>query len=412
MAVMRNSIIFGGVNSADFGIYISGEGVFNAPKRAVEYVQVPGRSGAIAMDLGYYENIEVEYPAFNYEPEMADFIQALRSFRNAICSQTGYQRLNDTFHPDEYRMAVYSEGLEVDPVKFNTASEFTLKFNCKPQRYLLSGESAVDMDSGDSLYNPTPFDASPLLEVEGYGSIEFNGYTIEIDEGFYGIVDVADAGAIPTDTVLQTEMFNDGDTITIKPFAVNCHFGDDTYPFESPQVTNTSGIGTTAYASGSGTKNLHFKTTFAAITFASNTDYSSETKATLKATLNRSPLFSPPQAEDITININYTASAHTVSITVSSAPNPDQLITPETFAFDNPSWNGATADSTKSTMTGTTYIDCDLGDAYKIEDGEYASLNSYIDLGSDLPTLASGANEVTFSNTVTSLKIIPRWWIL
>ena len=43
-------IIFGGVDSSDYGIYISGEAVYNAPQRAVEFVDVPGRNGAIAID--------------------------------------------------------------------------------------------------------------------------------------------------------------------------------------------------------------------------------------------------------------------------------------------------------------------------------------------------------------------------
>ena len=45
MAMMQ-SITFGGVNSADYGIYIGGEGVFNAPKREVEMIEIPGRNGA------------------------------------------------------------------------------------------------------------------------------------------------------------------------------------------------------------------------------------------------------------------------------------------------------------------------------------------------------------------------------
>jgi phage-related protein len=69
-------------------------------------------------------------------------------------------------------------------------------------------------------------------------------------------------------------------------------------------------------------------------------------------------------------------------------------------------------DSTISRIGDPTYIDCDLGDAYMIKDGTYVGLNKYIDLGSDLPTLASGNNEITFDNTVTELKITPRFWIL
>lgn len=140
-----NSITFGGINSADFGIYISGEGVFNAPQRDVEMISVPGRNGAIALDRGRFQNIEVTYPAFNYEADYDTFQQQLSDFRNAICAQKGYNRLSDTFHPDEYRMATYLSGLEVKPIKYNTASEFNIVFNCKPQRYLTSGEEEIDV---------------------------------------------------------------------------------------------------------------------------------------------------------------------------------------------------------------------------------------------------------------------------
>ena len=176
-----NSIIFGGVNSADYGIYISGEGVFNAPKRDVEMISIPGRNGAFALDKGRFENIEVTYPAFNFEPDdYASFAQNLSDFRNAISSLRGYQRLTDTFHPDEYRMATYISGLEVKPIKYNTASEFNIVFDCKPQRWLTSGETAITVSSGDTVTNPTLFESSPLLEVEGYGNININGETITI----------------------------------------------------------------------------------------------------------------------------------------------------------------------------------------------------------------------------------------
>ena len=66
--------------------------------------------------------------------------------------------------------------------------------------------------------------------------------------------------------------------------------------------------------------------------------------------------------------------------------------------------------STKQYIGNPTYIDCDLGEAYRIDNGVATSLNAYIDLGSDLPKLASGSNTITYDNTITSLKITPRWW--
>ena len=48
-------IIYGGVNSADYGIYITGEAVYNAPERDVEFVEVPGRNGALTLDNERYK---------------------------------------------------------------------------------------------------------------------------------------------------------------------------------------------------------------------------------------------------------------------------------------------------------------------------------------------------------------------
>ena len=103
---MRNTLTFGGVNSADYGVYITGSGVYNAPKRAVENIVVPGRNGLLTIDQGRYENITVEYPAFAFGKTREEFQQKITAFRNAIMSQIGYQRLEDTYHPDEYRMAL------------------------------------------------------------------------------------------------------------------------------------------------------------------------------------------------------------------------------------------------------------------------------------------------------------------
>ena len=177
MAVMQNSIIFGGINSADFGIYIGGEGTFNAPKRAVEMVTVPGRNGDIAIDQGHYENIEVTYSAFNYEEDLATFAKQLSDFRNAIVSQVGYQRLTDTFHPDEYRMAIYTEGLEIDPIKYNTASEFELKFNCKPQRWLTSGEVPVTIGE----WGATQEASGEIVTIESEGGEIAKSLMVELE---------------------------------------------------------------------------------------------------------------------------------------------------------------------------------------------------------------------------------------
>ena len=79
----------------------------------------------------------------------------------------------------------------------------------------------------------------------------------------------------------------------------------------------------------------------------------------------------------------------------------------QSSAFSVPSLNGT---STRSIITDTIYIDCDIGEAYMIKDGQPISLNQHIDLGSDLPTLPSGDTEVTYDNTITKVEVKPNWW--
>lgn len=172
-----NSLVFGGVNSADYGIYITGEGVFNAPKRAINMVAVPGRNGSIAIDQGHWENLEVTYPAGMFGMDEQEFRTALSNFRNAIASQVGYQRLTDTYHPDEYRMAIYTDGLEVEPTTYNKAGEFDLKFNCKPQRWLTAGEVPVTIGE----WGATKTASGEIVTIESEGGEAAKSLVVELE---------------------------------------------------------------------------------------------------------------------------------------------------------------------------------------------------------------------------------------
>lgn len=438
-----NSIVFGGVDSADYDIYISGEGVFNAPKRDVEMIEIPGRNGAFALDKGRFENIEVTYPAFNFEPgDYNTFAKNLADFRNAICSLKGYQRLTDSFHPNEYRMAVYRDGLEVKPIKYNTASEFDITFDCKPQRWLTSGETPVTIaNSGDTITNPTLFESGPLLEVEGDGNIEFNGYKITINDVPLGEIQTSGKS---TDTIAPYLTFSDlplsyskqidysafrdaienGDSLFIDALKITAisTFGyskeQRTIPGATPSPTITSNIGT-ASASGAVSNvqksflhqnyydiNFTINASISDIELTAFTDeqYTASITAVLKDTSNNTL-----RTLDITVNINnYNSGLLEIALSFSGTNNIGN-------GFDF--YNGGSIEysrtyiySTQSVLGNPLYLDCDLGEAYKIEGGTVISINQHVDLGSKLPTLSPGSNEVTFDNTITDLKITPRWW--
>lgn len=202
-----NSLTFDGINSIDYGIYITGEAVYNAPERAVEMVAIPGKNGALAMDDGRFENIEVTYPAGTFGDDQPDYRDKVREFRNILAARYGYVRLVDTYNPDEYRLALYKSGLEVESVRYSTAGEFDITFECKPQRFLIVGdlpydfvtsyqgltdennvqlatENGADIDGGitlsNAIANPTLFDSKPLLKITGSGTVSIGSQIITV----------------------------------------------------------------------------------------------------------------------------------------------------------------------------------------------------------------------------------------
>ena len=166
---LKHSFTFGGVNTANYGIFISGEGVYNSPERDVTMLTVPGRNGQLTIDNGRFENIEVTYPCFIEAGTGATDISArIRAFRNAIGSLTGYQRLEDTYHSDEYRQGIFRAGLNVEPVVYHTGGKFEIAFDCKPQRWRLP---EIELLAGQSSpADITPFTMQPVFDIYYFAS--------------------------------------------------------------------------------------------------------------------------------------------------------------------------------------------------------------------------------------------------
>ena len=405
-----NSLSFGGVSSADYGIYITGEAVFNAPKRAVETVSVPGRNGDIIIDQGHWENIEIKYPAGTFGMDETQFKTALSNFRNAIVSQLGYQRLSDTYHPDEYRMGIYVEGLEVDTKSHNKAGQFNLVFNCKPQRWLTEGETAVTVESGDTLTNPTPYDAGPLLIVEGYGTISFNDYDIELEDKMLGNITLADEITYTAgggSRSMRKNVLNEGDEITFggvrSTITVTLKKGYD-YNAGSFSISDSNTAFTSSYFWNGTGRTVKIITELTPRTFQYvPTTRVWENTATFHVTAG--------SGVDITVLITTKININTTSWYISATRSKSSPLAAE-VTFDNYNVGAVTAESTKKVLGHPTYIDCEIGEVYLIRGGRAESLNQYISLGSELPVLKSGDNEITIDDTITELKVKPKWWKL
>lgn len=159
---MRKCLTYNGRSSLDCGLIIDGAGTYNAPRRDTESVEVAGRNGSLTVDNGRWENVTVSYSVAVYGEEFRARMDAVRAW---LLSGVGYMRLEDDYHPDEYRMARYSGRVEWDVNMLARTGQTTLEFDCWPQRFLRHGAQAVQVSNGGVLYNPTQFAALPLLEL-------------------------------------------------------------------------------------------------------------------------------------------------------------------------------------------------------------------------------------------------------
>lgn len=179
---LLNTITFDGKALADFGVFLGGDGAFNSPARVGEMVHIPGRNGSLWMDENCFENIEVTYPAFIGTQEETDFASRLMEVRSWLASREGYCRLEDTYHTDEYRLAVFKAAVETDPVHYTRAGGFDITFDAKPQRYLKSGDEAVLFTANGTITNPTLFESLPIIAVTGNGRVNVAGHLFTVSD--------------------------------------------------------------------------------------------------------------------------------------------------------------------------------------------------------------------------------------
>lgn len=161
MRILNNYLVFNGINTSAYGIRISGERTFGAPERDETVISVPGKNGDVILDNGRWKNRTVVYECSITE----DFELNFNSFRAAIMASQGYQRLEDTYHPEEFYIARVSGALEPDVNIQMNAGRFTLTFDRKPQRYLKRGEPEVSGVSPLYIFNPTLYASRPIIRV-------------------------------------------------------------------------------------------------------------------------------------------------------------------------------------------------------------------------------------------------------
>lgn len=211
---MRNFFVFDKTASTDFDTWIAKSNAFDAPERDVDTIEVPGRNGDLHIDNGRFKNFQLKITAFT----RSDFIRNADGLRNWLASRRGYKRYEEQLCAEEYRLASFSDAFEVESSD-HAGGYYELTFDCKPQRFLKSGEAATELTSSGAISNPTNFPAHPLVRVYGTGVLGIGSQTITITKnGTYIDLDCDIEDAFTGTTNQNGNItLNSGDFFTLDP---------------------------------------------------------------------------------------------------------------------------------------------------------------------------------------------------
>ena len=106
-----------------------------------------------------------------------------------LLSVSGYARLEDSYEPDYYRIAAVQAPDSLLNL-YDEATAVEVSFNCKPQRYLKSGEIPIIVENFSTIVkitNNTKCIALPKILVEGTGGELGNSFRSRLGNNYTNI---------------------------------------------------------------------------------------------------------------------------------------------------------------------------------------------------------------------------------
>lgn len=181
-------IIWAGTSSEDVGMVIQHYPKVIIPARKREVQAVPGRNGDIVIEFDTFENYEQVYDCFLDAKHYGGLESVIPKVSDWLLGNSGYQRLEDTYFPDVYRMAYVVNSTDFTS-SFNEYGWGTLTFNCAPEKYFKMGEQELTLSKNQKLFNPSSFKALPIITLTmngNSGKLIINNDEINISSGFTG----------------------------------------------------------------------------------------------------------------------------------------------------------------------------------------------------------------------------------
>ena len=164
--MLNETFYIDGVDAASAGIHLQKPIVFSEAVPNVESKTIPGRNGALIFDTGSYKNRNGSASCFCLQDDVEAAISSAGRF---LMVGHGYRRLETSDDPNHYWMARVENSPQIE-MRLRVIAPFEIEFDCKPQRFLKSGENKTSFTSSGSISNQYGQTALPLITLYGNGT--------------------------------------------------------------------------------------------------------------------------------------------------------------------------------------------------------------------------------------------------
>ena len=155
-----NTLTYAGTNLNTFGVWFDSSRKYKKPAKRYLGFDVPARNGTLYASEHKFDNVVIEYRCYikeNFATNYNNLINFLNSFDT-------YQVLENSVDNTVYRLALFHEELSVDTGQFLKDGQFSLFFDCKPQAFLKTGDTELEIQS-----ETTTKTGNPITIDDPYG---------------------------------------------------------------------------------------------------------------------------------------------------------------------------------------------------------------------------------------------------
>jgi len=138
------------------------------PKRKTLVTQIAGSNREVVEMEDAWESYDQTYTLFVGDGS-EDSVRGAIDEVARVLSKTGYQVLTDDYDPDHYRMAYFDSQVSIDN-RYTRLGKFDVVFHCRPEKFLVSGNTPMGVANNGTLFNPTGFASKPLIRITGSGN--------------------------------------------------------------------------------------------------------------------------------------------------------------------------------------------------------------------------------------------------